>query len=147
MSKRLIFSIGVFLIPTIVGVPVGIGLYTFYYGKGFSYLSNDPRACQNCHIMNDHYKGWTNSSHKAVATCNDCHAPIDFIGKYSTKFINGFAHSWAFTTGDYRDPLQIKDFNLKISQKNCLRCHQNQFDGHARKEACTHCHKRVGHSF
>ena len=34
-----------------VGLLVGIGSYTFYYAQGASYLSNDPRACVNCHIM------------------------------------------------------------------------------------------------
>jgi hypothetical protein len=28
--------------------------YTFVYAKGYSYLTNDPGACANCHIMADH---------------------------------------------------------------------------------------------
>ena len=35
----------------LLGVPAGIGGFTFVYAKGFSYLSTDPRACVNCHIM------------------------------------------------------------------------------------------------
>jgi len=34
-----------------VGVLLGIGLVTFVYAEGASYLSTDPAACANCHIM------------------------------------------------------------------------------------------------
>jgi cytochrome c nitrite reductase small subunit len=66
---------------------------------GRAYLSNDPAACANCHVMQDHYDSWQNSSHKDVATCNDCHLSHHPIGKWITKADNGFFHSLAFTTG------------------------------------------------
>ncbi len=59
----------------LVGVALGLGLYTFVYAKGYSYLTNDPEACANCHVMNDQYAGWVKSSHRSVAVCNDCHVP------------------------------------------------------------------------
>jgi hypothetical protein len=34
---RLLLSLG-------VGIPFGVGTFTFGYAKGFSYLSTDPRA-------------------------------------------------------------------------------------------------------
>ena len=64
-----------------VGILLGSGGYTFYYAEGLSYLSNDPTACVNCHVMRDHYDGWQKASHHAHATCNDCHTPHDFVGK------------------------------------------------------------------
>ena len=69
------------LLACLVGIPVGIGAFTFVYAKGFSYLSTDPRACVNCHVMNEQYDGWIKSSHRSVATCNDCHAPASLVGK------------------------------------------------------------------
>ena len=36
----------------LLGIPGGVGAFTFVYAKGFSYLSSDPRACVNCHVMN-----------------------------------------------------------------------------------------------
>ena len=39
----------------LAGALIGLGAYTFVYAKGYSYLTNDPRACANCHIMRDHY--------------------------------------------------------------------------------------------
>jgi nitrite reductase (cytochrome c-552) len=51
--------------------------------------------------MEDNYSAWLTSSHHTVATCNDCHAPHDLLGKYPIKATNGFFHSLAFTTGDF----------------------------------------------
>jgi nitrate/TMAO reductase-like tetraheme cytochrome c subunit len=34
-----------------VGLVVGVGAYTFIYAKGGSYLTDNPAACANCHIM------------------------------------------------------------------------------------------------
>ena len=52
-----------------LGIPAGIGGYTFLYAKGLSYLSSDPKACVNCHIMNENYDGWMKSGHRHAATC------------------------------------------------------------------------------
>ena len=82
-----------------LGSATGVGSYTFLYADGASYLTNNPTACANCHIMQGQYDAWIKSSHKAVATCNDCHAPHQTIGKFLTKARNGFNHSLAFTTG------------------------------------------------
>jgi len=49
------------------GALLGVGGYTFWYGQGLSYVSNDPAACVNCHIMNEHYAGWQKASHHSVA--------------------------------------------------------------------------------
>ena len=35
----------------LIGLALGVGAYTFVYAKGYSYLSNDPQACANCHVM------------------------------------------------------------------------------------------------
>ena len=64
-----------------LGAALGLGSYTFAYAKGWAYLTNDPRACANCHVMNEQYDGWIKSSHRAAAVCNDCHVPHAFIGK------------------------------------------------------------------
>ena len=42
------------ILGTVIGVPAGIGCYTFVYAKGYSYLTNDPAACANCHGTNGH---------------------------------------------------------------------------------------------
>ena len=106
-----------------VGLTAGLGLFTFGYARGYSYLTNDPRACANCHIMSEHYAAWTKASHRAVATCNDCHTPHDVIGKYTVKAKNGFWHSFYFTTGGYPDPLRITEGNRKVTEEACRYCH------------------------
>src|SRR5262245_53335779 len=98
-----------------LGLAAGLGGYTFWYARGSSYLSNDPATCANCHVMNEQFDAWAKGPHHAVATCNDCHTPHDFLGKWLTKASNGYHHSLAFTTGDFHEPIQIKAHNRAIT--------------------------------
>src|SRR5215216_4492770 len=107
-----------------IGLAIGVGGYTFIYAKGYSYMTNDPAACANCHIMQDHYNAWQRSSHHAVAVCNDCHTPPGFVAKYATKASNGFWHSFGFTTGRFPEPLRIKPHNREVTEAACRKCHQ-----------------------
>ena len=113
-----------FLVVCLGGI-FGLSGYTFYYAQGTSYLQDDPVACKNCHIMREHFDAWARTSHHAAATCNDCHTPHDFFGKYTVKAINGWNHSAACTTGNFPEPLKIKGFNRDIVQNKCLSCHQD----------------------
>jgi cytochrome c nitrite reductase small subunit len=134
-----------------IGLAAGIGSYTFIYARGYSYMTNDPDACANCHIMREYYDGWLKSSHRSVAVCNDCHTPPGFISKYLTKVSNGFWHSVAFTSGRYHEPIQIKPRNLGVVELNCRNCHGDIVEaiegphGEVAKLTCTKCHDSVGH--
>jgi cytochrome c nitrite reductase small subunit len=134
-----------------LGSAAGVGAYTFVYARGASYLTNDPAACANCHIMQEYYDGWIKSSHHGVAVCNDCHTPPGWFGKYSTKASNGLWHSLAFTTGRFPEPLQIKRHNRAIAEKTCQKCHldivQAMEGEHAQSSpaSCISCHGAVGH--
>jgi cytochrome c nitrite reductase small subunit len=142
------------LIPFVaLGIPLGLGAFTFKYGGGVSYFSNDPTACANCHIMQSHFDSWQKSSHHAVANCNDCHLPHDsFVGKWITKADNGLFHSWAFTTGDFHEPIQIKPRNRRVTQGACLHCHREfvhsmlPTDEENGMLDCIHCHYSAGHA-
>lgn len=132
----------------------GLGLFTFSHAKGWSYLSTDPAACVNCHIMRPQYASWQHSSHKSVATCQDCHMPHDFVGKWYTKARAGWNHSKAFTTGNFHEPIQITKVDKEIALHNCVACHKQLVgDMHitvSRKNeqdapTCTSCHGNVGH--
>jgi cytochrome c nitrite reductase small subunit len=134
-----------------LGVALGVGTYTFVYAKGWSYLTNNPAACANCHIMQEQYDAWHKSSHHGVATCNDCHTPHSLIPKYLVKAENGFWHSFYFTTGTHPDPIQAREVSVKIAEQNCRRCHEEVVDqidtraGHGREMNCIRCHRDVGH--
>src|SRR5215207_3074986 len=126
MNQRTIQGI---LLGVVIGVAVGIGAYTFAYAKGWSYLSDDP------------------------ATCANCHTPANFIGKYVTKASNGFSHSFFFTTGGYEDNIQIKPHSREITEKACRNCH-GEIVGAIEPAhpalaggqlACLRCHDSVGH--
>jgi len=133
----------------LVGVVVGLGAFTFVYAKGYSYLSNDPSVCANCHIMDEHYAAWMKSSHKTVATCNDCHTPHTALGKYYVKARNGFWHSFYFTTGTFPYPLRITPPNHDVVEDACRYCHEPIVESidHDVTDAitCTRCHRYVGH--
>ena len=136
----------------ILGLLLGIGIFTFGYGKGASYLSNNPKGCANCHVMQDHYDSWQHSSHRHVAVCNDCHLPHDPIGKWLVKADNGFFHSLAFTLENFHEPIQIKPRNRRVTQGTCLYCHESVVHEMLTTEAdgemlsCVHCHSDVGHA-
>jgi cytochrome c nitrite reductase small subunit len=139
------------LFAIVAGLLIGVGLYTFGYARGASYMTNDPAACANCHVMQEQYQGWMKGSHGKVAVCNDCHTPPGFIPKYFTKALNGFFHSLAFTTQHFPDHIQITGRNFRVTEKACLKCHEDivagirQNRGHRSDVACISCHQTVGH--
>jgi cytochrome c nitrite reductase small subunit len=149
----------VVVVAICLGLLVGVGGYTFVYARGYSYLTNDPAACANCHVMRDHFAAWTRSSHASVATCNDCHTPPGTIPKYITKAENGFWHSFYFTTGTYPDPLRITPRNQDVTERACRKCHgeltesiepirvsaRSNATTHDTRTSCIRCHDRVGH--
>ncbi len=136
----------------LTGVVLGLGVFTFWYARGASYFSTDPRACVNCHIMTDQYDSWQKASHHAHATCVDCHLPHDPVGKYVAKAENGFWHSKAFTLEDFHEPIQIGAKNARILKLNCIDCHRglvaDLLDHGAFADDsnnCIRCHIAVGH--
>jgi cytochrome c nitrite reductase small subunit len=140
------------LTTMMIGVVFGLGMFTFGYGKGGSYLSSDPKGCANCHIMQDHFDSWQKSTHHGVAVCNDCHLPHDFFGKWYTKGENGFFHSLAFTLDNFHEPIQIKPRNRRVTQNACIHCHKEfvhemlPHEQGGESMACIHCHYDVGHA-
>ncbi len=136
-----------------VAALAAIGLFTFIYARGYSYLLDDSSACANCHIMREHYQSYQISSHRH-AVCNDCHVPHDSVAhKYLIKGINGFRHSYAFTFKDVQVPVITADDRV-IVQENCIRCHQSRVsdmlrgpDDLKQPGFCTRCHRGVGHIF
>jgi cytochrome c nitrite reductase small subunit len=132
------------------GIAAGIGAYTFRYAEGLSYLSADPRACMNCHIMRSQFESWQKSSHHTAAVCIDCHLPHDFAAKYFAKAENGYRHSQKFTTGNFVEPIAIQARGREILQSNCIACHAGVAHAiltgpRASDVQCVHCHAGVGH--
>ena len=101
--------------------------------------------------MRDHLDAYAKSSHRAVATCNDCHTPPGLVPKYFTKAEHGFFHSLAFTTGNFHDPIQIKSRSLRVTENSCRKCHPDivhEIDTGLTSDSamsCIRCHANVGH--
>lgn len=92
--------------------------------KALSYLSSDPKACINCHVMHAQYNTWKHSSHAEHATCVDCHLPHDnMVSKYISKSRDGWNHSVAFTLNNYEPAITISDDGARRVQQNCISCH------------------------
>lgn len=155
-SGRIIAGMTLLYVVTavLIGAATGLGLFTFGYADGASYMTNDPQACVNCHVMRPQFDAWVKSSHSKFATCNDCHAPHNFVGKYYCKSRNGFFHSLAFTTGDFPDNIQMHDYNKGVVEENCRYCHselthgidpQPDEGGKVESLSCIRCHSTVGH--
>ncbi|PAF47135.1 cytochrome c nitrite reductase small subunit [Helicobacter sp. 12S02634-8] len=156
-SKPKTTSFLVVLAVFVVVAGLGGGIYTFYNAKGFSYLSNQSSACNNCHVMNEVYDDWNKSSHKEVATCSDCHLPHELIPKWIAKAQSGIGHAYAFTF-DKNLPMHFSATKKtqEIVQENCIRCHlpyvKNVVNPTLRPEhqdqslKCVSCHQGVGHS-
>ena len=135
-----------------LGAAVGAGAFTFAYAEGDSYITDDPAACGNCHVMQGHLDSWERGSHRNVAVCNDCHAPHGSLAaKYWVKGVNGLNHSLAFTTGRFPDAIQITDMNREVAEQGCRHCHQAMVEGidpagpHGESVSCIRCHEGVGH--
>ena len=138
-------------LASLLGIFCGIGLFTFGYGKGYSYLLSNPTTCTNCHVMQANYDSWEQSSHRHVAVCNDCHLPHDFMGHLITEADNGFCHSLAFTLENFHEPIQIKPRNRRVTQNACLHCHSDTVHqmgaaDQGEMPLCVHCHRDVGHA-
>ncbi len=146
-TKAITVTLGVLL-----GAALGLGSYTFIYARGYSYLSNNPESCTNCHVMKEYYSAWQKSSHHGAAKCNDCHTPPGLLAKYATKASNGFFHSLAFTSGHFPDSIVIRNRNHRVTEETCRHCHDDKVamaEGthrEAEQMSCIRCHASSGHS-
>ena len=141
----------------LLGVITGTGMYIFYVSRAWSYLSDAPETCINCHIMTPEYVTWRHSSHGQRATCNDCHVPQDNIFRtYYFKAMDGMRHSAIFTIRGYEQSIRMLAPGRTVVQENCIRCHGhlNERVGtnvtykqttHGEGKQCWDCHREVPH--
>jgi len=148
------------LIPVIFlgAVFCGISTLIVHLSNAASYLSDDPKACMNCHIMAPQYATWQRGSHGRVATCNDCHVPHDTLArKYFFKAQDGTRHSFMFTFHMEPQVIRVHQAGVEVIQENCVRCHENQLSGtslaattgkmavHGEGKLCWDCHRETPH--
>lgn len=142
-----------------VGIVCGLGSYTVFASRAWSYLSDDPAGCVNCHIMAPYYATWSHSSHGRDVTCNDCHVPHqNFARKWLFKGMDGLRHAALFTMRGEPQAIQALEGSAEVIMDNCIRCHtqlNTEFVNAGRighKEvmagegkACWDCHRDVPH--
>lgn len=147
--------------PVIIlaGMFCGLFAYSFYVSKAWSYVSDDPEVCINCHIMTPQYSTWIHSAHRENANCNDCHVPHDNVfRKYFFKAKDGMRHATLFTLRAERQVIFIGEEGKEVVQENCIRCHSALFDRdklisqtkghyimHHNDRNCWECHRETPH--
>lgn len=111
----------------LLGTFAGLGGVVLQVSNALSYLSDDPTACVNCHIMAPEYATWQRGSHGRNTTCNDCHVPHDnLVRKYWFKATDGLRHATLFTLRLEPQVIWAKAPSADVIQENCLRCHADR---------------------
>ena len=142
----------------LVAIIFGLGIFLLDFSNASSYLSDDPQACVNCHVMQPQYITWTHSSHREVADCNACHVPHDnAFNKYYFKATDGLYHSYVFTSRTEPEVIRARPASVEVIQNNCIRCHQDQVTDpktdafvedhmvNRTDRTCWECHRDVPH--
>jgi len=135
------------------GVLIGLLAMTLHISRATSYLTDDPAACVNCHIMAPQYASWQHSSHGRFTTCNDCHVPENIVGKYAFKAYDGSRHAFMFTFRMEPQVIKIHSPGARVVQANCVRCHTSYLEStiahagtaHGDGRRCWDCHREVPH--
>ncbi|NUM37407.1 MAG: cytochrome c nitrite reductase small subunit [Candidatus Brocadiae bacterium] len=140
------------------GTLAGLVLFLIHISNFFSYLSDSPNTCMNCHIMGPQYATWYHSSHRERASCVDCHVPHDNIFQtYAFKAMDGLRHASIFTIRGEEQAITIKSAGVNAVQKNCKRCHAESFRNfafmanntfnadHGKGRLCWDCHRETPH--
>ena len=141
-----------------IGALIGASLFIFYVSNAYSYLSDKPSTCVNCHIMAPQYATWSHSSHREVAHCNDCHVPHNNVAnKYFFKAKDGLRHASIFTLRKEPQVIFIREEGKEVVQDNCLRCHEillkdskllsytPDFQHFRMERKCWECHRETPH--
>ena len=85
------------------GVLCGLGSYTLYASRAWTYLSDDPATCVNCHIMGPYYATWNHSSHSRNARERREEVVLQGYGRNAPRLGIHDARGTASDTGDRRE--------------------------------------------
>ncbi|WP_299109567.1 cytochrome c nitrite reductase small subunit [uncultured Tenacibaculum sp.] len=142
----------------LIGIVTGLGFFMAKEASLVSYMSDDPLACVNCHVMTPMYNSWMHSSHREQASCNDCHVPHDnVLNKYYFKAKDGLFHASVFTARAEPEVMFMREASQEVVQNNCIRCHMQQvtqvkYDGwlenhkeNRTERKCWSCHQELPH--
>jgi cytochrome c nitrite reductase small subunit len=142
----------------LIAVITGLGLFMSKEAELVSYMSDDPLACVNCHVMTPVYNSWMHSSHREWASCNDCHVPHNNVfNQYYFKAKDGLFHASVFTLRAEPEVMFMREESQEVVQNNCIRCHvqqvtQTKYDGYITdhvenrtERKCWTCHQEVPH--
>lgn len=141
-----------------IAIVIGLGIFMAKESEITSYMSDDPKACINCHVMVPVYNGWMHSSHREWASCNDCHVPHNNVfNKYFFKAKDGLYHASIFTLRMEPEVMFMRKESQEVVQSNCVRCHTQQVTqtkyndfiqshkANRTERKCWTCHREIPH--
>ncbi len=147
-----------FPVVFLFGVLIGVVVVILRISNATAYLSDDPKACINCHVMFPQYETWLHSSHRENAMCNDCHVPHDsMVKKYVFKAQDGLRHATIYSLRKEPQVIRMHESGQEVVQSNCIRCHEQLLDGNnlihgdypqyiqGNAKLCWQCHREVPH--
>jgi cytochrome c nitrite reductase small subunit len=160
-SKFRVKYLALVTMALVLVVPAGLGLSGAASGpgssgagalgvvaRGLSFLSDDPKACVGCHVMETQYEAWFHAPHRGVTTCNDCHLPNgNPAAKWLEKARAGAKDTIKFWAGAHAVNVKAAESTKAVVQANCLRCH-SEVAREIRKgggENCSSCHRNTSH--
>ncbi|SJZ66797.1 NapC/NirT family cytochrome c [Selenihalanaerobacter shriftii] len=133
-------------------VIVGVFILLIVFSVGAIEYTSTPQFCNSCHVMDEAYQTWENTTHKDV-NCLKCHADSGIIGKVKVK-IAGTRQLYQVVTNNVPEEIVAH-----VPDKRCIKCHKDigqvskvenikiPHDSHMEKDLeCVTCHEDVVHA-
>jgi len=119
-----------FLLASAVFITTGAGLY----------LTSTGDFCGSCHVMDEQYTTWQQSTHKQF-TCVECHLPHNYPDKLIEKTKTGLRDIYEVTFDKVPEVIKLTTGGQEILDENCIRCHSSTVETLMNTDrSCFECH-------
>jgi len=137
----------IILLGLVVAVFASSAVYALFGPPHMILLTESSEFCAKCHLHENHYETWAHTGAHRGKKCVDCHLPNDNIANHFLwKSIDGVKDVSLFFTGSFSDNTKLTAHAKTVTQKNCIRCHEelvSRIDNSSRN--CWECHRSMAH--
>ena len=132
----------------LIGAGFALAVVLLIVGTAMYSYAEEPEFCSSCHVMQDYYLTWHDSTHKSLK-CIDCHLPHNgIVGTLATKAQVGAKDVFYQTLRSYPLNIEMTEKGNSILQRNCLRCHEATVSNTSMTSGdrrCITCHRNLIH--